>query len=68
MSERQPKAVASDTMQTTAYRRDSPCGCPQSAKVGTSHRLNYISNDVGQGLAPAERIGKYITAFGCYLI
>ena len=29
MSERQPKAVASDTKQTTTYRRDNPCGCPQ---------------------------------------
>ena len=29
------------------------CPCPQSVKVGTSHRLNCISNGVGQGLAPA---------------
>ncbi|MDD7345366.1 MAG: hypothetical protein PUG69_07785 [Ruminococcus sp.] len=27
MSEKQPKAVANDTVQTTTYRRDSPCNC-----------------------------------------
>ena len=31
MSERQLKAVASDTVQTTTYRRDNPCGCPTQA-------------------------------------
>ena len=31
MSERQPKAVANDTVQTTTYRRDSPCGCRTQA-------------------------------------
>ena len=41
------------------------CGCPKSAKVGASHELNYISNGVGQGLAPAEVINVYITANGC---
>ncbi|MDD6270852.1 MAG: hypothetical protein PUA67_02280 [Ruminococcus sp.] len=30
MSERQLKAVASDTVQTTTYRRDNPCGCPSA--------------------------------------
>ena len=34
---------------------DNPCGCPQSAKVGTSHRLNYISNSVGTGLALSDK-------------
>ena len=33
MSERQLKAVASDTVQTTTYRRDSPCNC-RSEKSG----------------------------------
>ena len=28
MSERQPKAVANDTKQTTTNRRGDPCGCP----------------------------------------
>ena len=31
MSERQPKAVANDTKQTTTYRRDNPCDCPSKA-------------------------------------
>ena len=30
VSERQLKAVASDTKQTTTYRRDSSCPCPHS--------------------------------------
>ena len=30
--------------------------CQQSAKVGASHGLNYISNGVGQGLVPAVRL------------
>ena len=29
MSERQPKAVANDTVQTTTYRRDRARPCPQ---------------------------------------
>ena len=37
------------------WSRDNPCVCPQSAKVGTSHRLNYISNSVGTGLAPVRQ-------------
>ena len=44
------------------------CGCPKSAKVGTSHRLNYNPNGVGQGLAPAEVICGYMITNGCYQI
>ena len=44
------------------------CGCSKSAKAGTSHRLNYISNGVGRWLAAAVVINENRTAFGCYRI
>ena len=37
MSEKQQKAVANDTVQTTTYRRDNPCGCPTQAPSDGQH-------------------------------
>ena len=40
--------------------------CPQFAKVGALHELNYISDGVGRWLAAAVEICEYITTNGCY--
>ena len=39
-------------------------GCSQSAKVGASYGVNYISNGVGRWLAAAVEINENKTAFG----
>ena len=49
---------------TSLYKGGWMYGCSQSAKVGASYGVNYISNGVGRWLAAAVEINENKTAFG----